>query len=196
MDPWNSSSGGSAYIRQSKWVGTIAIKNEGTEIHFLSDALVVVASLDLKVPYVVRVPVHCFNTASHFHLALVAASISHFVTAATKFSCCSSDKKMFPFFISLALDLQLCRPFSRWASLACSLLSLSLCFSPALYSKFVNMTINLNSYFRQHGYRNNFRFPFLSLLTLQLSLLYKTPAAMRFPAKITWSYILAAIPVD
>ena len=28
----------------------LAIKNEGTEIHFLSDALVVVASLDLKVP--------------------------------------------------------------------------------------------------------------------------------------------------
>ena len=50
MDPWNSASGGFAYIRQSKWVGIIAIKNEGTEIHFLSDALVVVASLDLKVP--------------------------------------------------------------------------------------------------------------------------------------------------
>ena len=50
MDPWNSASGGFTYIRQSKWVGIIAIKNEGTEIHFLSDALVVVASLDLKVP--------------------------------------------------------------------------------------------------------------------------------------------------
>ena len=32
---------------------------------------------------------------------MVAASISHFVTAATKFSCCSSNKKMSPlFFIS------------------------------------------------------------------------------------------------
>ena len=50
MDPWNSASGGFAYIWQSKWVRIIAIKNEGTEIHFLSDALVVVASLDLKVP--------------------------------------------------------------------------------------------------------------------------------------------------
>ena len=38
-------------------------------------------------------------------------------------------------FLSLALDL--CRPFSRWASLACRLLSLFLCLSPALYSKFV-----------------------------------------------------------
>ena len=35
---------------------------------------------------VVRVLVHFFFTAAHFHLALVAASISHFVTAATKFS--------------------------------------------------------------------------------------------------------------
>ena len=41
-----------------------------------------------------------FFTAVHFHLALVAASISHFVTAATKFSC-PSNKNMSPlFFIS------------------------------------------------------------------------------------------------
>ena len=37
---------------------------------------------------------------------------------------------------------------------------------------------------------------FSSLLTLQLSLLYKTPVAMRFPAKITASCISVAIPVD
>ena len=55
-----------------------------------------------------------FFTAAHFHLALVAAAISHFVSAATKFSCCSSNKKcllLFVCFLSLALDL--CRPFSR-----------------------------------------------------------------------------------
>ena len=40
-----------------------------------------------------------FFTAAHFHLALVATSISHFVTAATKFSCCSSNKKMSPLFV-------------------------------------------------------------------------------------------------
>ena len=40
-----------------------------------------------------------FFTAAHFHLALVATSISHFVTAATKFSCCSSNKKMTPLFV-------------------------------------------------------------------------------------------------
>ena len=41
------------------------------------------------------------------------------------------------------------------------LLSLYLCLSLFLYSKFVDMTIN-----RQYGYRNNFRFPFSSLFTL------------------------------
>ena len=51
-------------------------------------------------------------------------------------------KKCLLCFLSLALDL--CRPFSRWASLACRLLSLFLCLSPALYSKFVDMTINLS----------------------------------------------------
>ena len=45
-------------------------------------------------------------------LIFVATSISHFVTAATKLSCCSSNKKMCLLcFLSLALDL--CRPFFR-----------------------------------------------------------------------------------
>ena len=48
--PRNSISGGFTYIWQSKWVGIIAIKTERTQIHFLSDVLVAVASLDLKVP--------------------------------------------------------------------------------------------------------------------------------------------------
>ena len=53
-----------------------------------------------------------FTFAAHFHLALVAARISHFVTAAKKFSCCSSNKKMSSlFFLPLALDL--CLSFSR-----------------------------------------------------------------------------------
>ena len=53
---WNSASGGFAYIWQSKWVGIIAIKTEITQIHFLSDVLVAVASLDLKVPIVLTWP--------------------------------------------------------------------------------------------------------------------------------------------
>ena len=76
-----------------------------------------------------------FFTAAHFHFALVDANISHFVTAATKFSCCSSNKKK---------KCLLCFS-SHWASLTCRLLSLFLCLSLALYSKFVDMTINLLS---------------------------------------------------
>ena len=41
-------------------------------------------------------------TAAHFHLALVAASISPFVTAATKFFCCPSSKNMSPLFFYLS----------------------------------------------------------------------------------------------
>ena len=93
-----------------------------------------------EISYVLPSPF--FFTAAHFHLALVAASISHFVTAATKLSCCSSNKKYLLCFLSHALDL--CRPFSRWASLGCRLLFLFLCLSPALYSELVDITINLN----------------------------------------------------
>ena len=57
---------------------------------------------------VVRVLVHFFFTAAHFHLALVAASISHFVTAATKFLCCSSNK------ISLKISVALFLVELRW----------------------------------------------------------------------------------
>ena len=42
-----------------------------------------------------------FFAAPHFHFALVAAKISHFVSAAAKFSCCFSTKNESPlFFIS------------------------------------------------------------------------------------------------
>ena len=115
---------------------------------------------------VARVLVHFFFTA-HFHLALVTTSISHVVTAAiTKFSCRFSNKKVSFIFLSLALDL--CRPFYRWASLACRLLSRFLCLSLArLYSRFVGTPINLSLiYFRQYGYRNNFHFSFSSIFTL------------------------------
>ena len=91
---------------------------------------------------VVRFLFHLFFIAAHFHLALMAASISHFVTATKKFSCCSYNKKYLLCFLSVALAL--CRPFSRWASLAFRLLYLFLCLSLALYSKFVDMTINLS----------------------------------------------------
>ena len=50
MVPRNSTPGGFAYIRQSKWIGIIATKTERTQIHFLSDVFVAAVSLDLKVP--------------------------------------------------------------------------------------------------------------------------------------------------
>ena len=84
---------------------------------------------------VVRVLVYCFFSLPLF-FTLVAASISHFLTAATRFLCFSSNKKCLLWFLSLALAL--CRPFSRSASLACCLLSLFLCLS------LVEMTINLS----------------------------------------------------
>ena len=50
MVPRNSTPGEFAYISQSKWVGIIAIKTKRTQIQFLSDVFVAVASLGLKVP--------------------------------------------------------------------------------------------------------------------------------------------------
>ena len=52
MVPRNSTPVGPAYIWQSKWVGIIAIQTKRAQIDFLSDVLVAVASLDLKLPNV------------------------------------------------------------------------------------------------------------------------------------------------
>ena len=70
--------------------------------------------------------------STFFHsliFTLVAARISPFLTAA---------KFVLPTNSSLSSALALCRSFSRWASLACRRLYFS------LYSKFVDMTINLS----------------------------------------------------
>ena len=80
-----------------------------------------------------------FFTDAHFLLALVAASISHFVSVATKFSCCSSKKN-----VSFVFYLSLSRSLSPFSSLSFAGLPLFLCLSLALYSKFVDMTINLS----------------------------------------------------
>ena len=76
-----------------------------------------------------------FFTAAQFHFALVAVSISHFVTAATKFLCCPSDKKcLLCFFISCSRSLS---PFfaSSFAGLPPTL-SFFFCLCLALCSKF------------------------------------------------------------
>ena len=85
---------------------------------------------------VVRVLVHLFFTAAHF-LPLLALS-----PPLQNFHVVLPTKKCLLCFLSLALDL--CRPFSRWVSLACRLLSLFLCLSLALYFKFVDMKISLS----------------------------------------------------
>ena len=89
MDPWNSASGGFAYIRQSKWVGIIAIKNEGTEIHFLSDALVVVASLDLKVPIILYVT----QRATDKTLVILLLPESNVIAFICKYTDITNDKR-------------------------------------------------------------------------------------------------------
>ena len=59
--------------------------------------------------------VHFFFTVAHFHLALVAAYISHFVTNTTKFSCCSSNKKcLLCFFLSVQISVALFLFELRW----------------------------------------------------------------------------------
>ena len=58
-----------------------------------------------------------FFTAAHFHLPLVAASISYFLTATAKFSCCSSNKtKCLLCCLSLALDLSPFFSLIRWSA--------------------------------------------------------------------------------
>ena len=49
-----------------------------------------------------------------------------------------------PLLCFLSLALALCRSFPGWASLACRLLSLFLCFSLSLYSKLADVIINLS----------------------------------------------------
>ena len=68
-----------------------------------------------------------------------------------------------------------------------ALLSLFLCISLALYSKFVDMTINLSLILKKKdGYRNIFRFSvFVFIDPLVVSAYKGGHSAIRFPAKIT-----------
>ena len=109
---------------------------------------------------IVRFLVHFFFSAACFHPALVVDSISHFVTAATKFSCCSSSKEMSPlFFISRS------RSPSPFFSLSFAGLPPTSTFSLSLRCSIFQIC-EPDNYCTQHGCRNNFRFPFSSLLTL------------------------------
>ena len=75
-----------------------------------------------------------FFTAAHFQLALVAASICHFVTAATKFSCCSVPTKNVSFvflFVCLFFFISRSRSLSPFFSLSFAGLSPTFSFSPS-----------------------------------------------------------------
>ena len=74
--------------------------------------------------------------------------------------------------------------------------SLFLCLSLALYSKFVDMTINLSLILQKTRIQKQFLlFGFVFIDSLVVSAL-QTRVAMRFPAKITSSCIWVTIPVD
>ena len=78
-----------------------------------------------------------FSTVAHFHPG--GASISDFLDAATKFNAVLPSKNVSFVFFYLALALFLVE--LRWPV---TLLSLFLCLSLSLFSKLVEMTINLN----------------------------------------------------
>ena len=102
---------------------------------------------------VVRFLVHFFFTAPHYHLALVGARISHFVTAATKFSSCSSS----------------CRPFFRWRLSFAGLppiFSFSLSFSCSIFQIFGHGNYSKLNTLENTDTETYFRFPFSSSLTL------------------------------
>ena len=125
--------------------------------------------------------VHFFSLLLIF--TFVATSISHFLTAAKKIFMLFFQQRMS--FLSLALAV--CRPFSRWASLTCRLLSLFLCLSLSLYYKFVNMTIILSLLLWTTPIQK--RFQLSVFVFIELSLLHKTRVAKWFFAKIILSYI-------
>ena len=58
----------------------------------------------------------CFFFSLPLIFTVVAASISHFLTAATKYSCCSSNKKLsIVFYLSLQLSVALLIVERRWS---------------------------------------------------------------------------------
>ena len=139
--------------------------------------------------------VHFFFTATDFHLAYHWWPLAFLILSPLlqNFHVVLPTKKcLLRFFVSC---YDLCRPFSRWASLAVYFL---FCLSLALYSKFVDMTINLSLILLTTRIQKQFQrsvFVFIDSLVVS-ALQCKTRVAMRFPAKITSSCIWVAIPFD
>ena len=124
-----------------RWKTTIGLISKKATLHvqltfFVYFFAVVLHDYNVKLPktFLWRKCRRCsrslFFHCAHFLLALLAASISHFVSAATKFSCCSSNKK-----ISLLFFTFRSRSLSPFFSLSFAGLPLFLFFSvfPLLY---------------------------------------------------------------
>ena len=128
-----------------------------------------------------------FCAPAHFHFALVAARISHFLTAATNFHVVFPTKNESPsFFISRSRSLL---PFYSLsiAGLPPYFSYFSFSLSQALYSKFVDKTTQIQK-----------QFP-LSVFVLIDSLVVSAlqdAGGMRFPSKITLSCIWVAVTVN
>ena len=92
-------SGNFGWMDRARWKITIGLISKKATLHvqhtfFEHFFAVVLHDYNVKLRETSQLHVffvHFFFTAAHFHLALVAASISHFVTAVTKCSCCSSN---------------------------------------------------------------------------------------------------------
>ena len=113
-------------------------------LFFLHFFAVVLRRLELKTfrNFLVRVPVHFFSLPLIFTLHWWPLAFLILSPSLQNFNVVLPTKKVSFRFLSLALNP--CRPFSRWASLACRPLSLFLRLSLALHSKFVDVTIYLS----------------------------------------------------
>ena len=138
---------------------------------------------------VILIPLHFFSMLLIFTLHWWPLAFLILSPSLQNFHVVLPTQKCLLCFLSLALN-----PCRLFFSLSFDGLPPTFSFSVFLVLYIPNLWTwpnlsKLTEYFRQHGYRNNFRFPVSSLLTLLLSLLYKRRVAIRFPAKITSSCI-------
>ena len=99
----------------------------------------------------------------------------------------------FVFYLSA---LNLCRPFSRWDSLACRSLSVFLSVSCSIFQICGHDNLSKLNTLENTDTETISPFRFRLYWLFWFSLLYKMLVAMRIPAKITSSCIWVAIPVD
>ena len=136
-----------------------------------------------------------FFTTAHFHLALVAASISYFLNAATKLLCCSFNKKMSPLlFISRSRSLS---PFFSLSFAGMPpTFSFSLSFSCSIFQISGHDNYSLSLILQTTQIQKQFPLSVFVFIDSLVASFYKTRVAMRFPAKIPSTSIWFAIPVD